>query len=123
MSATVTAEAALPWLNSAHTLSSQQDQSTVESASIRRRLEGNAQQLQILEPASLDESLEAAHAVLVVTLDELTWAVRMTASRGYADAPGMQAAVRQLAEHAQECVNEARALLRSARSEEIGSPA
>ena len=87
----------------------------------RRLLDGCAQQLQQLDPATLTEPLLGVHALLSVAVDELAWALRLLQAPAYAGAAGIQAAVADLRTHAGRCLSEAGGMLpRSDVAEEVG---
>ena len=87
---------------------------------LRRRLDGAGQLLQQVDAGDLDDSGAAAHAVLSVAVEELSWSLRLRQSPGYAAGGGMHAAVDALLEHAGRCIAEAVALVPgSAVAEEV----
>ncbi|MGH7687526.1 MAG: hypothetical protein ACREN2_12025 [Candidatus Dormibacteria bacterium] len=81
---------------------------------LRRRLTGLSQQLELVDPHELDESDESAHALLEVSIDELSSAAGMCATDAYASSDGMRTAVSALLEHAGRCLHDAATLVASA---------
>ena len=89
---------------------------------VRRRLDAASQQLQQVDVIRLGDDAAAAHALLAVAVDELSWAVRMLQSSAYAGSAGMQQACDALTEHAAQCLREASAVdLGSVVAEEVRS--
>jgi hypothetical protein len=69
--------------------------------SVRRRIDGCAQQLERLDPAALEaHDLVEAHALIAAAVEDLSWAARMCATSGYAGNPGLRRAVDELCESA-----------------------
>ncbi|MBV9099622.1 MAG: hypothetical protein JOZ46_12630 [Candidatus Dormibacteraeota bacterium] len=90
---------------------------------LRRRLDGAGQLLQQVETHALSDAAAAAHALLSVAVDELSWSLRLRQSPGYAGATGMHAAVDALQQHAARCLEEARSSLMVSAPEVAGSTA
>ena len=94
-----------------------------DQRSTRRSLDGCAQLLESVDTAALDPDQEAAHVLLVASVEQLAWAARIGESAGFGANAGLQQSVRQLLENAVEGLVEAGALVRSAIAEEADSPA
>ena len=88
--------------------------SAASAKALRRRLTGLSQQLELVDPHELDERDQSAHALLEVSIDELSSAVGMCATDAYASSDGMRTAVSALLDHAGRCLQDAAALVASA---------
>jgi hypothetical protein len=95
---------------------------TQEARAPRRALEGCAQSLERLDSNRLDPELAAAHGQLSQAVEELGWALRMSASPGYGRG-GLKLAITELCSSAERSLDEADRLLRPAAApEEVHRP-
>jgi hypothetical protein len=93
-----------------------------EARAPRRALDGCAQSLERLDPAALDRELASAHQQLSQAVEELGWALRMSASPGYGRG-GLKLATAELRSSADRSLDEADRLLRPAAApEEVHRP-
>ena len=89
---------------------------------VRRRVDTASQQLQQIDVVHLGDDAAAAHALLAVAVDELSWALRLLQTPAYTGSAGMHQAFVALFEHAAQCVREAGAVdLGSVAPEEVRS--
>jgi hypothetical protein len=95
---------------------------TQEARAPRRALEGCAQSLERLDSNRLEPELAAAHGQLSQAVEELGWALRMSASPGYGRG-GLKLAITELRSSADRSLDEADRLLRPAAApEEVHRP-
>src|SRR5437870_3246573 len=93
-----------------------------DSRAPRRALEGCAQSLDRVDPAALDSEVATAHRQLSQAVEELGWALRMSASPG-SGRGGLKLATADLCSSAERSLDEAERLLRvAAAPEEVHRP-